>query len=210
MGQTTSIFLLPLLQRMSNPRVSVSICVILLTEKEEISTRTCHILWPVAYWDGRWWQDKQHSFSRHLSDLLREKERAVLTREIHQPRPYKHPGPRQAAPHGELKEQGGRTSKEIPPLCQAPDGRPSHGKTCWRHCADSEWCQGKGPLVGLLLPLPTAENKAEKVARDLKGHVLVQRPYWRALHEASGGVSSLELVLAGFSHTDFECNMTTH
>lgn len=60
------------------------------------------------------------------------------------------------------------------------------------------------------MPLLTAENKAEKVARDLKGHVLVQRPYQRALHEASGRVSSLELVLAGFSHVDFECNMTTH
>lgn len=75
MGQAASIFL-RLLQCTSDPRISVPICVILLTEKEGIRAWTCHILWPVAHWDGRWWQNKQHSFSLHL---LRKIGRALLT-----------------------------------------------------------------------------------------------------------------------------------
>lgn len=64
----------------------VPICVILLTEKEGISTWTCHILWPAAHWDGRWWQNKQHSFSECLSDLLRKIEQFRL-HETHQHHP---------------------------------------------------------------------------------------------------------------------------
>lgn len=78
-GQAASILLLLPLQFTSDPRVSVPICVILLTEKEGISAWTCHILWPVAHWDGRWWQNKQHSFSQSLSGSLRNIGRAVLT-----------------------------------------------------------------------------------------------------------------------------------
>lgn len=53
----------------------------------------------------------------------------------------------------------GRRSKEIPPLCQAPDGRPSHGNTCWRRQTDTECCQGQNPLVGPLFAFLMGEHR---------------------------------------------------
>lgn len=97
MGQAASIFPPLLLQRMSYSRISVPICVILLTEKEGISKWTCHILWPVAHWDGRQWQHKQHSFSKRLSDLLRKQSSSDSMKHT-SISPKNQPGPLQAAP----------------------------------------------------------------------------------------------------------------
>lgn len=89
---------------------------------------------------------------------------------MHQPHPENQMGPLQATPYGKLRGKGGRTSKETPLVCRAPDGRPSHGNSCWRHFADTECCQGKGPLVGLLLPFLKGEHQnILKVEKALRG-----------------------------------------
>ena len=201
-----------LLEVVSDPRISIPICVILLTEKEEISAWTCHILWPVAHWDARWQQSKWHSFSLRLSDSLRRLRRATLAT-------WNTPTPSLKIRRGLSKlhliqnwwGRGDRASKETSPLCQAPDGGPSHGNACWRRFADTECCQGKGPLVGLLLPFLTGENrKTLKVGKALKGQVLMEGPDGRSLMKPLREVLILGWWLATDSwHKDFQCNTTT-
>lgn len=152
MGQAAFAFLLSLLQRMSNPRKSVPICVILLTEKEGISTWTCHILWPVAYWNGRWWQNKQHSFSQCLSDSLKKTERAVdmkctstiskIIRGLSRMHLMESRRERAAEHWRKLPLSATFQMEDLPTEILA-----------------GECCQGKGPLVGLLLPFLADENK---------------------------------------------------
>lgn len=55
------------------------------------------------------------------------------------------------------------------------------------------------------------KNTAEKVAKDLKGSILVEGPYGRAQNEASkGGLDFQLVVVAGSLHIDFECDLTLH
>lgn len=208
MGQAASIFTPLLLQRMSNSKISVPICVILLTEKEGISEWTCHILWPVAHWDGRQWQHKQHSFSKRLSDSLRKQsssdsmKHTIISPKISWSLSKLH--------LWELKGKGGRTSKKIPPLCQAPDGRPSQRNASWRCFADPECCQGKGSLLGLLLLFLTEEHSWEG-GKGPQRLYLGGRALWRAQNEESkGGLDFQLLVVAGSLHTDFECGLTLY
>lgn len=112
MGQAASISPPLLLQRMSNSRISVPICVILLTEKEGISEWTCHILWPVAHWNGRRWQHKQHSFSNCLSDSLRKQSSSDSMK--HTSISPKISWDVAKLHLWELKGKGGRTSKKFP------------------------------------------------------------------------------------------------
>lgn len=53
--------------------------------------------------------------------------------------------------------------RKFPPLCQAPDGRPSHGNTYWRCWTDTKYCQGQNPLVGPLFPFLMGEHRLRAV-----------------------------------------------
>lgn len=125
--------------------------------------------------------------------------------------PKNQTGPLQASPYTELMGKGGRGLQRNFPLCQAPDGGPSTGNACWRRFADTECCQGKGPLVGLLLPFLTGEKpNTLKVGKALKGRVLMERPGWEVLMKPLRGSSDPGLVACHWLwHKDFQCNMTT-
>lgn len=168
---------------MSNPRISVPICVSLLTEKEGISTWTCHILWPVASWDGRWWQNRQHSFSQHLSDLPREIKTAVLTTWNTSAPSRKSSG---ASPSCTLWRAEGKGWQNL--KGNFPSLPSSRWKTFPRKCMLETLCwhrvlPRKRASGGAALALPRWRKQAEKVAKDLKGYVLVEGPHSRSLHE---------------------------
>lgn len=76
----------------------------------------------------------------------------------------------------------------------------------------TECCQGKGPLVGLLLPFLTGENQNTlKAGEALKGQALMEGPDGRSLMKCLREVLILGWWLAIDSwHIDFQCNTTAH
>lgn len=77
---------------------------------------------------------------------------------------------------------------------------------CWRRWADTECCQGKGPLVGPFLPFLTGEGGKGPQRLGLDG-----RAQWEVPYEESQGGSDHELVaVTGFLHIDFQCSTATH
>lgn len=126
--------------------------------------------------------------------------------------PKNQTGPLQAAPYAELMGKGWQGLKGNFPSLPSSRWRTFPRKCLLEAFADTECCQGKGPLVGLLLPFLTGENQNTlKVGKALKGQVLTEGPDGRSLMKHLREVLILDWWLATDSwHKDFQCNTTTH